>query len=96
MNASDGNWYDCDDSRISLIDQNTVMTPAAYLLFYQRRTSKTTDFQNILEMVRQREAALKEQADLDAEAQGSQTTIDIGTPPVADAETIFANQSAIA
>ncbi|KAJ3115644.1 CSN-associated deubiquitinating enzyme Ubp12, partial [Nowakowskiella sp. JEL0407] len=42
-NAVDGEWYNFDDSHVSKISPDRVMTEAAYLLFYQRRNSTNTD-----------------------------------------------------
>lgn len=37
-NPIDGSWYHYDDSRVKPISKNDVVTKAAYLLFYQRRS----------------------------------------------------------
>lgn len=37
-NPIDGSWYQYDDSRVKPISKNDVVTKAAYLLFYQRRS----------------------------------------------------------
>ncbi|ESQ33499.1 hypothetical protein EUTSA_v10006750mg [Eutrema salsugineum] len=34
-------WYDFDDSHVSAIDESEIMTPAAYVLFYQRVRSES-------------------------------------------------------
>ncbi|KAJ3415870.1 CSN-associated deubiquitinating enzyme Ubp12 [Chytridiales sp. JEL 0842] len=39
-NGLDNQWYNFDDSHVSKTSEDSVMTPAAYLLFYQRRTKK--------------------------------------------------------
>ncbi|KAJ3292022.1 CSN-associated deubiquitinating enzyme Ubp12 [Rhizoclosmatium sp. JEL0117] len=40
-NSLDETWYNFDDSHVSkLADANSVVTPAAYMLFYQRRTKR--------------------------------------------------------
>lgn len=40
-NPENDKWYDYDDSRVTaLSDPNSVKTPAAYLLFYRRRTAR--------------------------------------------------------
>eukprot|EP00158_Paraphelidium_tribonemae_P007839 Partr_v1_DN28377_c1_g1_i3_m79201 putative ubiquitin carboxyl-terminal hydrolase len=43
-NALDDSWHDFDDSRVSKIDENTVKTKSAYLLFYQKRSSSKMEF----------------------------------------------------
>ncbi|KAI8834004.1 hypothetical protein BJ741DRAFT_535076, partial [Chytriomyces cf. hyalinus JEL632] len=35
-NAVDSQWYNFDDSHVSKISESSVVTPAAYMLFYQR------------------------------------------------------------
>ena len=44
----DGKWYNCDDSYVSITSEK-VITKAAYLLFYQRRSSKKIDFSKIVQ-----------------------------------------------
>lgn len=39
-NWIDGKWYYCDDGSVREINPNLVVTPAAYLLFYRRRTTQ--------------------------------------------------------
>lgn len=36
-NKDDGRWYHFDDSSVTPISEGTVVTKAAYVLFYQRR-----------------------------------------------------------
>jgi ubiquitin carboxyl-terminal hydrolase 4/11/15 len=36
-NADDGNWYEFDDSYVRQVEPNSVVTEAAYVLFYMRR-----------------------------------------------------------
>ena len=36
-NIDDGQWYYYDDSRVSISSEDSVVTKAAYVLFYQRR-----------------------------------------------------------
>ncbi|EGF83643.1 hypothetical protein BATDEDRAFT_18712, partial [Batrachochytrium dendrobatidis JAM81] len=35
-NPLNGKWYDCDDSSVSLLNSDRIVTEAAYLLFYTR------------------------------------------------------------
>ncbi|KAL5033521.1 hypothetical protein BDV3_000498 [Batrachochytrium dendrobatidis] len=42
-NPLNGKWYDCDDSSVSLLNSNRIVTEAAYLLFYTRRARKQKD-----------------------------------------------------
>ncbi|XP_043240845.1 ubiquitin carboxyl-terminal hydrolase 31-like isoform X1 [Amphibalanus amphitrite] len=37
-NATDGNWYRYDDSRVQRVEEAAVVSPDAYILFYQRQT----------------------------------------------------------
>ncbi|GAA6040267.1 hypothetical protein JCM8097_009395 [Rhodosporidiobolus ruineniae] len=39
-NPDNGKWYDFDDTRVTEIDPQRVRSPAAYLLFYRRRTAR--------------------------------------------------------
>ncbi|GAA5889649.1 hypothetical protein JCM6882_007092 [Rhodosporidiobolus microsporus] len=39
-NPDNGKWYDFDDSRVTEISPDRVRSPAAYLLFYRRRTAR--------------------------------------------------------
>jgi ubiquitin C-terminal hydrolase len=42
-NSLDQEWYNFDDSSVSkVIDEQRVITPAAYLLFYRRREQNKT------------------------------------------------------
>merc|ERR1712228_10535 len=43
-NKDDGRWYHFDDSSVTPISENAVVTKAAYVLFYQRReeTARST------------------------------------------------------
>merc|ERR1712211_126128 len=36
-NKDDGRWYHFDDSSVTPISENAIVTKAAYVLFYQRR-----------------------------------------------------------
>lgn len=36
-NPYDGQWYCFDDARVTPVAENALITPAAYILFYQRR-----------------------------------------------------------
>ncbi|XP_037069634.1 ubiquitin carboxyl-terminal hydrolase 31-like [Pollicipes pollicipes] len=40
-NATDGNWYSYDDARVQRLEEGGVVTPDAYILFYQRQTLRT-------------------------------------------------------
>ncbi|KAJ3073631.1 CSN-associated deubiquitinating enzyme Ubp12 [Podochytrium sp. JEL0797] len=52
-NSLDNVWYNFDDSHVSKIpDPNSVVTPAAYMLFYQRRS--TSNKHNLAEMIQLR------------------------------------------
>lgn len=42
-NHVDGKWYNCDDSHVSEISGEKLISKAAYLLFYQKRTLKKAD-----------------------------------------------------
>jgi hypothetical protein len=46
-NPIDLKWYDCDDSRISL-HTGEIITPATYLLFYQKRNAAKIELELIL------------------------------------------------
>ncbi|BFZ59661.1 hypothetical protein YB2330_000675 [Saitoella coloradoensis] len=39
-NFHDGKFYNFDDSHVSPVDEDRIVTPAAYLLFYRRRSSE--------------------------------------------------------
>ena len=39
VRQENGGWINCDDSRCTTMDESDVVTPAAYVLFYQRRKS---------------------------------------------------------
>ena len=43
MNHNDKNWYAFNDRRVNECDQDKVVTPAAYVLFFA--TEGITDFQ---------------------------------------------------
>ncbi|KAJ3008777.1 UNVERIFIED_CONTAM: CSN-associated deubiquitinating enzyme Ubp12 [Siphonaria sp. JEL0065] len=67
-NAIDETWYNFDDSHVSkLSSSESVVTPAAYMLFYQRRKTKNTH--KLQEMVELRKNAAPEKP-----AQPSSTT----------------------
>lgn len=36
-NPYDGQWYCFDDARVTSVSESALITPAAYILFYQRR-----------------------------------------------------------
>merc|ERR1719290_763914 len=40
-NKTDGNWYYFDDSSVTQTNEEAVVTKAAYVLFYQRRSTKS-------------------------------------------------------
>lgn len=44
-NQLENSWYDFDDSRVSPISQSSIVTPAAYLLFYQRKDMSQVPFE---------------------------------------------------
>jgi len=45
INKNDHKWYYFDDSYVKLVDdESTIISPAAYLLFYQRRGLNTADY----------------------------------------------------
>ena len=48
-NHLDGNWYDFDDSSVSKVDPDSVVTEAAYNLFYLRKdyANKDIDYEEI-------------------------------------------------
>eukprot|EP01099_Mayorella_cantabrigiensis_P005617 TRINITY_DN455_c0_g1_i1.p1 TRINITY_DN455_c0_g1~~TRINITY_DN455_c0_g1_i1.p1 ORF type:complete len:113 (-),score=17.95 TRINITY_DN455_c0_g1_i1:99-437(-) len=47
---TNGNWYKFDDSHVSQVSASSIITPNAYLLFYQRRQtiSPRTDSSSVL------------------------------------------------
>jgi hypothetical protein len=47
----DNIWYDCDDSRISICSGD-IISPAAYLLFYKRRSYDISSFSEVLKRVK--------------------------------------------
>ena len=47
--AESDTWINCDDSICSPVDEAEVVTPAAYVLFYQRRRSSAEP--DLLEIV---------------------------------------------
>ncbi|KAJ3328167.1 CSN-associated deubiquitinating enzyme Ubp12 [Blyttiomyces sp. JEL0837] len=54
-NRLDDQWYNFDDSHVSKISEDGVMTDAAYLLFYQRRRANVKDnLANVIEEVKER------------------------------------------
>jgi hypothetical protein len=50
-NPIDFKWYDCDDSRISR-HSGDIITPATYLLFYQKRNAAKIELKLILAKVK--------------------------------------------
>ncbi|KAJ3017280.1 CSN-associated deubiquitinating enzyme Ubp12 [Thoreauomyces humboldtii] len=57
-NCVDDQWYNFDDSQVSKIDEESVLTSAAYFLFYQRRyKGNKPDLSGALEDLRQRNEA---------------------------------------
>ncbi|KAJ3232806.1 CSN-associated deubiquitinating enzyme Ubp12 [Chytriomyces hyalinus] len=60
-NAVDGHWYNFDDSHVSKISESSVVTPAAYMLFYQRRSRKNTHDLSEMIQFRQNNPAPPEQ-----------------------------------
>jgi ubiquitin C-terminal hydrolase len=38
---NEGNWYKFDDHKISPINEKSVVSSAAYILFYKRREENT-------------------------------------------------------
>ncbi|KAJ3268581.1 Ubiquitin carboxyl-terminal hydrolase 15 [Terramyces sp. JEL0728] len=68
-NPLDGEWYDCDDSRVTLLDSK-VMTKAAYLLFYRRRNLPSEDITTIVHEANERyQSELREQQRVEAAPQ---------------------------
>ncbi|KAJ3253421.1 Ubiquitin carboxyl-terminal hydrolase 15 [Boothiomyces macroporosus] len=64
-NPLDGEWYDCDDSRVTLLDSK-VMTKAAYLLFYKRRNMPFEDITTIVQEANEKyQEQLREKQSLD-------------------------------
>ncbi|KAI8912490.1 hypothetical protein EDD86DRAFT_245388 [Gorgonomyces haynaldii] len=60
LNPLDNKWYDCDDSRVSPL-QGKIMTSAAYLLFYRRRSSAQVPLQETLDNVEEEPEEVKEE-----------------------------------
>ncbi|ORX71732.1 cysteine proteinase [Anaeromyces robustus] len=44
-NDKDGKWYDCNDSFVSEVSESSIVTPSAYLLFYERCHEPGKEFQ---------------------------------------------------
>jgi len=44
-NDKDGKWYDCNDSFVSEVSENNIITSSAYLLFYERCHEPGKEFQ---------------------------------------------------
>jgi len=36
LQYGDDKWYDFDDSRVEAVNEDTIKTPAAYVLFYRK------------------------------------------------------------
>ncbi|KAI8837580.1 hypothetical protein BC829DRAFT_404956, partial [Chytridium lagenaria] len=51
-NPVNGSWYDFDDSRVNPVDESDVKTPAAYMLFYQRRNGAPVDLKSTLDQIK--------------------------------------------
>ncbi|KAJ3171843.1 ubiquitin carboxyl-terminal hydrolase [Geranomyces variabilis] len=52
-NCLDDEWYNFDDSNVSKTDESSIMTPAAYFLFYRRRSKHSnTDLVAVLEQIK--------------------------------------------
>ena len=67
LDPIDNNWYDCDDSRVTKLENTNVITQAAYLLFYKKRGLKI-DFEQVVKDAQQkfeieREEELKKEAE---------------------------------
>ncbi|KAJ3402329.1 CSN-associated deubiquitinating enzyme Ubp12 [Chytriomyces hyalinus] len=60
-NPVDSHWYNFDDSHVSKISESSVVTPAAYMLFYQRRSRKNTHDLNEMIQFRQNNPSPPEQ-----------------------------------
>ncbi|KAI9351152.1 hypothetical protein DFJ73DRAFT_659366 [Zopfochytrium polystomum] len=56
-NPLSSEWYNFDDSHVSKVSEDSVMTSSAYLLFYQRRRAENkSDFSAIIEEVKEKTA----------------------------------------
>ncbi|KAJ3154373.1 ubiquitin carboxyl-terminal hydrolase [Geranomyces variabilis] len=65
-NCLDDEWYNFDDSHVSKTDEGSIMTPAAYFLFYRRRSKHSnTDLVAVLEQIK---VQMAEKAAADAAA----------------------------
>ncbi|KAJ3159743.1 ubiquitin carboxyl-terminal hydrolase [Geranomyces michiganensis] len=65
-NCLDDQWYNFDDSHVSKTDEASIMTPAAYFLFYRRRSKHSkTDLVAVLEKIK---AQMAQKAAADAAA----------------------------
>ena len=47
INFLDNKWYEFDDSYVREIEENSLLTDKAYVLFYQKRNSKFKNIENI-------------------------------------------------
>ena len=41
VKAGDGNWYECDDSSVTEVDEDEVLSQTAYMLFYRRASPRS-------------------------------------------------------
>lgn len=77
----DGEWYDYNDSSVSKIkDLSKLITPAAYLLFYRRRSGGAAlggpRFQEIIERMKEQEGEEEEGSGDDEQGNGQRLGVD--------------------
>lgn len=41
VKSGDGNWYECDDSSVTEVDEDEVLSQTAYMLFYRRSSPRS-------------------------------------------------------
>ncbi|KAI8928791.1 hypothetical protein BC831DRAFT_446592 [Entophlyctis helioformis] len=56
-NPVNGVWYNCDDSRVSPLSSDQIVTEAAYLLFYVHRSLPRTDLAQVVQEANERARA---------------------------------------
>ncbi|CED82890.1 Ubiquitin C-terminal hydrolase [Phaffia rhodozyma] len=77
-NVEDGTWYSFDDSRVSSITESSVVTPAAYVLFYRRRTTRPIGGNSRVKA----EKALQEKAIASLNASAANSTLNSAVPSI--------------
>ncbi|KAJ3302424.1 CSN-associated deubiquitinating enzyme Ubp12 [Kappamyces sp. JEL0829] len=59
LNPLDGKWLNCDDSQVSVTGEN-IISPASYILFYQRRGTTVHNFAEIIEAANMKRGEIAE------------------------------------